>query len=287
MKRQGGEKRAELEKVRADLASFDTQQGQQVNLMKRQLPEVAAGWEWIQEHQKEFEQEIFGPPMISCSMKDERYSDQVQSLLQSDDFTCFTVQTKNDYLKLSDQLYRQMSLSVVIRTCSSSLSGFRPPVDAATARDLGLDGFAIDFVEGPEPVLAMLCAEKRLHMSGVALRDHNDEQYERITSNGRINSWAAGGQSYTIRRRAELGPQAKLGITKAIQRGQFWTTQPVDASEKAEMERRETELRGEFAELKEQNKTLTASMTAISDQQKEISDVIVSHQAHCRLHASD
>lgn len=244
--------------------------------MKRQLPEVAAGWEWIQTHQDEFEKEVFGPPMISCSMKDERYSDLVQSLLQRDDFTCFTVQTRDDYLKLSDQLYKQMSLSVSIRTCDKPLSMYRPPVDAATARQLGLDGFAIDFVEGPEPVLAMLCGEKKLHMSGVALREHNDEQYERIISGGKVNSWAAGRQSYMIRRRAELGPQAMLAVTKNIQQGQFWTSQPVDTSEKAEMERKLLELRHEFAELKDQYKATNAKVDAILEQKKEIGDEIVS-----------
>lgn len=277
------EKRREVDKLQADIESFDTQQGQQLNLMKRQLPEVASGWEWIQSHQDEFEQQVFGPPMISCSMKDERYSDQVQSLLQRDDFTCFTVQTRNDYLKLSDQLYRQMSLSVTIRTCTNPLSMYRPPVDAATARDLGLDGFAIDFVEGPEPVLAMLCGEKKLHMSGVALRDHNDEQYERITSHGRINSWAAGRQSYMIRRRAELGPQAMLAVTKNIQQGQFWTTQPVDASEKAELERKLLELRDEFAELKDRYKAANAKVEAILEQKREIGAEIVSDGAHTMI----
>ena len=129
--------------------------------MRRLLPDVAASWEWIQEHQAEFEREIYGPPMVSCSVKDERYSDLVQALLQKDDFTCFTVQTRNDWEKLSDQLYRQMGLSVTIRTCGNPLSMYRPPMDANAVRELGFDGFAIDFVEGPDPVLAMLCAEPR------------------------------------------------------------------------------------------------------------------------------
>ncbi|KAH8171842.1 AAA domain-containing protein [Sarocladium implicatum] len=274
IKTHGGDKKRELGKLQDDIDAFDTKQGQQMNLMRRQLPDVATSWDWIQEHQSEFEREIFGPPMISCSVKDERYSDLVQALLQRDDFTCFTVQTRNDWEKLSDQLYRQMGLSVTIRTCSNPLSMYRPPLDAAAARDLGFDGFAIDFVEGPDPVLAMLCAEKKLHMSGVSLRDHNDAEYERITASGRVNSWAAGDQSYMIRRRAELGPQATLAVTKSIQRGQYWTSQPVDTSEKAEMQQRLVELKGEFADLKEQYKGATSRVAALSEQMEEIKNVI-------------
>ncbi|KAM5379648.1 hypothetical protein ACJZ2D_003842 [Fusarium nematophilum] len=274
IKARGRALNAEIRQVEENVKSLETQQGQQVNFMKKHFPDLATGWDWIQEHQGEFEQEVFGPPMISCSIKDERYSDQVQSLLQGDDFTCFTAQTKNDYRKLTDQLYRVLSLSVVIRTCAQPLSGFQRPVSASEAADMGLDGFAIDFLEGPDPVLAMLCAEKRLHQSGVSLKDHDDAQYERLANSGRVNSWAAGKQSFTVRRRREYGPQAMTAITKNIQPGSFWTSQPVDAQEKQELSKRLTELRGERDVLKDEFRTCQGKIQAIDDQKQSIQDSI-------------
>lgn len=244
--------------------------------MKRHFPELATGWDWIQQHKDEFEKEVFGPPMISCSIKDERYSDQVQSLLQGDDFTCFTAQTKNDYRKLTDQLYRVQSLSVVIRTCAQPFSAFQRPVSADEAADMGLDGFAIDFLEGPEPVLAMLCAEKRLHQSGVSLKDHSDAQYDRLVKSGKVNSWAAGSQSFTVRRRREYGPQAMTAITRPIQPGKFWTSQPVDSQEKQELNKRLVELNGERDVLKAEFRDQQGKLQAIDDQKATIEDTIVS-----------
>ncbi|EFY97078.1 RecF/RecN/SMC and AAA ATPase domain protein [Metarhizium robertsii] len=264
----------DIRKIKTDIDAFDTQQGQQMALMRRQFPEASNGWEWIKEHQSEFEKEVFGPPMISCSMKDERYADQIQALLQMDDLLCFTAQTKNDYKKLTDQLYRVMSLSVVVRTCSNPLSAFKAPVDRAQMAELGLDGFAIDYLDGPEPVLAMLCSEKRLHMSGVSLNDHNEQAYDRLINNGKINQWAAGRQSFTIRRRREYGPQAMTTVTKNIQKGRFWTSQPVDMQEKREMERRLTELQGEKGALKEEHDRLQQKLDTIEEQKKEISEKI-------------
>ncbi|KAH7176560.1 hypothetical protein EDB81DRAFT_42794 [Dactylonectria macrodidyma] len=265
---------AELRQVEADIESFDTQQGQQLSFMKKHFPEIAAGWEWVQENQNQFEKPVFGPPMISCSIKDERYSDQVQALLQADDFTCFTAQTKGDYKRLTDQFYREMSLSVVIRTCAHPLNAFRSPVEADEAKALGLDGFAIDFLEGPDPVLAMLCAEKRLHQSGVSLADHNDAQYDRLVQGGKVNQWAAGRQSYSVRRRKEYGPQAMTTITKSIQPGRFWTSQPVDNQEKAELHRKLTHIRGEREVLKEELRKAQAKSKAIEDQKAGIADTI-------------
>ncbi|KAL6410408.1 Structural maintenance of chromosomes protein 5 [Ilyonectria robusta] len=264
----------EMKQVEADILSFDTQQGQQLNFMKKNFPEIAAGWEWVQENQDQFEKQVFGPPMISCSIKDERYSDQVQALLQVDDFTCFTAQTKSDYKKLTDQLYRVMSLSVVVRTCAHPLSAFRPPVEANEARELGLDGFAIDFLEGPDPILAMLCAEKRLHQSGVSLTDHNDIQYDRLVKGGKVNQWAAGRQSYSVRRRKEYGPQAMTTITKNIQTGRFWTSQPIDNQEKDDMNKKVTQLRAERDTLKEELREAQAKSKTIEDQKADTAEII-------------
>ncbi|KAF9772016.1 hypothetical protein IL306_010332 [Fusarium sp. DS 682] len=264
----------EIRQVENDIQSLETQQGQQLKFMRKNFPELATGWDWIQEHQGDFEKEVFGPPMISCSIKDERYSDQVQSLLQGDDFTCFTAQTKNDYKKLSDELYRVQSLSVVIRSCAQPLDAFPRPVSMDEARDLGLDGFAIDFLEGPEPVLAMLCAEKRLHQSGVSLRDHNDAQYDRLVRSGRVNSWAAGNQSFIVRRRKEYGPQAMTAVTKNIPPGRFWTSQPIDAQEKQELNKRLIELNGERDTLKQQYHELQDKIQAIEDRRTSTYDNI-------------
>ncbi|KND87361.1 Structural maintenance of chromosomes protein 5 [Tolypocladium ophioglossoides CBS 100239] len=260
----------EMSTIAAEIESLDTQQGQQLNFMKKHFPEAATGWEWVQEHQSEFEQEVFGPPMISCSVKDQKYSNQVQALLQNDDFLCFTAQTKNDHKKLTDQLYRVMSLSVVIRTCSHSRDSFQPPIDRNEAAALGLDGFAVDYIDGPAPVLAMLCAEKRIHQSGIALHDHDDAQYEQLVNNGKVSQWAAGKHSYTVRRRREYGPQAMTTVSKNIQPGRFWTSQPVDSQEKAELNRRLVEKKGEFEVLRVENQELKAKASTIEDRKADI-----------------
>ncbi|KAM4065092.1 AAA domain-containing protein [Hirsutella rhossiliensis] len=263
-----------IQRVEADIEALDTQQGQQLNFIRKHFPDVAAGWDWVREHQGEFEQEVFGPPMISCSIKDERYSDQVQALLQNDDFLCFTAQTKNDYRRLTDQLYRVLSLSVVIRTCSHSLETFQSPVGRAEVSTLGLDGFAVDYLDGPAPVLAMLCAEKRLHQSGVSLRDHNDAEYERLVNNGKVSQWAAGQHSYAVRRRREYGPQAMTTISRNIRPGRFWTSQPIDSQEKTELNRRLMELKGEKDFLAGGYRELKAKLPAIDDQASNVNERI-------------
>ncbi|KAG9258725.1 structural maintenance of chromosome complex subunit SmcA [Emericellopsis atlantica] len=250
---EGKAKRREIQTTEKNIESFNTQQGQQMALMQKNFPEHAKGWEWVQEHQNEFEKEIFGPAMVTCSIKDERYSDQVQSVLGQEDFTCFTAQTTNDLTKLNDQLLRTMSLSVATRSCANPLSSFKTPVALEEARRLGMEGFAIDYVDGPEPVLAMLCASSGLHRAGISLQEHTDQQYEAIVQSGAINSWSAGKTAYNIRRRREYGPGAVTTVTKPVKGGRFWKSQPLDSAELNEYKRRLAQASEEFARLKSQS----------------------------------
>lgn len=266
----------EMRRFNEDLVALDTREGQQLSHMKKAFPEVAAGWEWVQENQNEFEKEVFGPPMICCSIKDERYSDQVQSLLQTDDYMCFTAQTKNDYKKLSNQLYRVLSLSVVIRTCSMTVGDFRAPLGAAETAALGLDGYAADYLDGPAPVLAMLCAEKRLHQAGISLRDHTDAEYEKLVSSGTVSNWAAGRQQYMVRRRREYGPKAMTTVTKHISPGRFWTSQPIDNHEKADLNRRLAEVKVEWQMLKDERNELERKRSDYEDRKEDVRKQIVS-----------
>ncbi|KAI0837943.1 P-loop containing nucleoside triphosphate hydrolase protein [Hypoxylon sp. FL0890] len=244
--------KADLER---DLEALNSQEGQKLAFLRKVNADAAKGWEWLQEHRDEFEKEVFGPPMLNCSVTDQRYSDHIQSLLGNDDFLCFTCQTKNDHKKLSAQFYKEMGISVTIRTCGNEFASFRSPLPREQAREMGLDGYATDYLEGPEPVLAMLCLEKRLHASGVALREISNENYERIVNSGLLN-WATGSTFYRINRRREYGDGATSYVSRKIRRGRFWTNQPVDHAERLTITRRINELDEEIQEIRKQGQEI-------------------------------
>ncbi|KAK3693986.1 SMC5-like protein [Podospora appendiculata] len=274
---QGSEKHGKLKKLSQELENLNSQQGQLLNHLKRINSDVAKGWDWLQNNQDVFEKQVFGPPMLSCSVKDNRYSDLVQCLLAPNDFLCFTAQTKDDHKKLSEQFYQTMGLSVTIRSCFTAYSSFQPPLPRADLGRLGLDGYVTDYLEGPEPVLAMLCAEKRLHASAIALQDISEDAFERIKESEKISHFAAGKQLYRITRRREYGPGAVSTRVTQFQKGQFWSDQPVDMAEKTELRRKLDELQGEITELRtqmdEKNETrneLLKTIKALAEEAKTI-----------------
>lgn len=265
-----------MKQIQQKIEDLDSKEGQKMSLLKSISPEVARGWEWLQEHQGDFEKEIFGPPMLTCSLKDERYSSLIQSMLQGNDFLCFSAQTRNDHKKLSDHFYRVMGLSVTIRTCGSAFQSYRSPMSADEARHLGLDGFAIDYLDGPEPVLAMLCAERFLHVSGVALNEISSDQFNALQTGQKINSWATGQTYFRVIRRREYGPDATTTSTRKISPGRFWTDQPVDSDEKVELQRKLAEKNDQRTELQEQVGEQKARANELGPKEKAAEQELVS-----------
>ncbi|KAI9721219.1 MAG: hypothetical protein M1812_002380 [Candelaria pacifica] len=243
------------EKVRracVELESLESQAGQQGTKLRQRSRDTAIAWDWIQSHQDMFDKPVYGPPIIECSIKDPKYVDAIEGLFQNNDLLAFTCQTRQDFKRLQQQLYGVMKLAdIVLHTVSSGIERFKPPVSEDAMRRYGFEGWAIDYISGPEPVLAMLCGECRLNQTGVILRDISDQQYSALEDSP-ISSWVTGKQSYQITRRREYGPGATSTRVRNLRKATVWTTQAVDPRAKNDLQDNIQGWRDEIAELNRQ-----------------------------------
>lgn len=237
LNKQGVDKNTRIEQARRDLANLESQAGQQNNKLAQVARDSARAWSWIQEHQDEFEKQVYGPPIVECSVKDPRFVDLVEGVFTKTDLICFTVQTRSDFKKLHSQLHQRMGfVEINIRTMTGGLDNFRPPINEEERKRYGFDGWALDYMIGPEPVLAMLCAEgPRLHQAAVALQDTTDQQYKMLQDSP-IQSWITSKSHYRISRRREYGPGAVSTQVRDLKPAQIWTSQPVDLTAKRELQ---------------------------------------------------
>ncbi len=253
LKQQGVIKRGEVDGAERELEELNSQSGQQVTKLKKHSSDTAYAWSYIQKHMDQFEKPVYGPPIVECSVKDPRYVDAMEAIFQKSDLLSITAQTRVDFKKLSDLLYRDKKLADINLKCQTTSlvqeMQRRPQIPEQQMRQCGLDGWALDFIEGPEPVLAMLCSSANLQAVGIALHDVSDVQYNLIMEN-RIGSWASGRLVYRTTRRAEYGPGATSTATRTIRPAQIWTDQPVDASARQEVEARIAAFRHEFENMK-------------------------------------
>jgi len=259
LKQQGVIKRGQVEDGERELEDLNSQAGQQATKLKSHSSDTAQAWNWIQKHMDQFEKHVHGPPIVECSVKDSRYIHAMEAIFQKSDLLSITAQTRADFKKLSDLLYRNMKLADINIKCqTTSLAQEmqrRPNISQQQMKQCGLDGWALDFIEGPEPVLAMLCSSANLQAVGIALQDVSEAQYNLIMEN-RIGSWASGRLVYRTSRRAEYGAGATSTTTRAIRPGQVWTDQPVDAGTRRDVEEKIEAFRNEFEVMKAQMGTL-------------------------------
>jgi hypothetical protein len=260
------------------LHSLGSQSGQQEAKLERASKHSYQAYKWLQDNQDKFEKEVFGPPIVTCSVKDPKYANAVESLLQRTDFIAFTTQTRNDFRTLQRALNIEMRLhDISIRTSTTPLENFRPPVSDEELRSLGFDGWAKDFLSGPEPVLAVLCSENRLHQTPVNLQDISDETFATL-ENGSISSWVAGKQSYQIVRRREYGPSAVSTRVRQVRPAQVWTSQAVDVVAKQEVERNILALKDELSQIKEKMESERSRLHRMGEEKKELDRERVSRQ---------
>lgn len=236
LRQRGVDKNYRIHQAENDLAQLDSQAGKQMSKLQALSRDSYKLWTWVQQNQDQFEKPVFGPPIVECTIKDPKYVDHIESLFQVASMTAFTVQTKGDLRKLSDQAHDCMHLTEInIRTMLVGLDPFHPPVNAEQMKRFGFEGWALNYINGPEPVLASLCSEVHIHEAGIAFRDTTPQQFE-LLQNSPIQSWVTSKSTYRITRRREYGPGATSTLVKDIRRASVWTDQPVDLTAKRELQ---------------------------------------------------
>jgi hypothetical protein len=188
-----------------------------------------------------------------------------------------TAQTKNDLKRLSDYLYGTMNLGdVTIRVATETLAEHDPaPLASSQLSRFGLDGWAIDYIDGPEPVLSMLCGSRGLNKSAVSLQDITEDQHNMLLQT-QCRCWVVGSHCYRTNVRAEYGSQATSTTTRSVAAPRVWTDQAIDSSAKQEIQRTINNLNQTFTALKTQIKPVRDKITELQKSLGEISAEVVS-----------
>ena len=231
----GRDRKLRIRQAEENLTRLDSQAGKQNIKLKTQSAQVANLWGWVQEHQHNFDKPVLGPPIVECSVKNVHYVDQIEALFQRGHMLSFTVQTKDDFKKLSAAAHKLGVSESNIRTMEDGLSDFPPPVNSDSMRRLGFEHWALDLLSGPEPVMAMLCSECHIHATGITMRDISRQQFDML-HNSPIAAWATGKSVYKISRRREYGSGASSTLVRALRKATIWTEQPVDSMAKRELQ---------------------------------------------------
>ncbi|CAD0111154.1 unnamed protein product [Aureobasidium uvarum] len=234
------------------LRQLRSKAGQQVNKLNNASPDTAKAWDWIQKNRQQFTGKVFGPAILECSVKDTRFANLIESVLGQADMVCITVTHKEDFNLLQRELLNNQRLSDInLRMLDTPLSYWEKPYSDNELRQLGLNTYILDLLEGPEEILSMLCDNRNIHMYGVAFQELSSQQFDGMMSS-RISSWATPTETYNVTRRREYGDAGTSTRTARLKTARFFTSQPVDTHAEQEYKNTIAELKDERQEAQRQ-----------------------------------
>ena len=270
LNQQGRTRQERITQANAERDNMQSQAGQQANKLKTASRDAATAWEWIQKNRDRFQSEVFGPPIVECTVKDPSHASAVESVIQESEQIAVTVTSQADFRMLQQQLYGEMNLSKInIRTSTQPLSAFRPPMPDEDLRRFGLEQWILDLMEGPDAVLAMLCDNRNIHQTAFTTRDISGDHFGALQRSP-ISSWVTLSHTYMITRRREYGDKATSTRVQPLRQAKFFTDMPVDRQMQQEIDARITEARGEIAHIKEEITLLQTEGSGLNEQRRQL-----------------
>jgi AAA15 family ATPase/GTPase len=255
--------------LKADRARLNTQSGKQASLLLRLSRDTAAAWDWIQQHKDslQLKGKVCGPPILECSITDPRYAQAVEGQLRRGDVVAITCTNSDDRrllegCLLSKKVNNGQGLhDVHLRTSPKPLSSYQQPVAKADLTRYGFEGYMLEYLRGPEEVLAMLCDNNKLHQIAYAATPISDEQHVAVMDSP-IRSWVSGSNTFRVVTRYA---QSSTSVTR-LRPAMYFVDQPANTEELRELHAKQTEIVRESEELREENDRLKDDIKTLKEE---------------------
>ncbi|KAJ1676938.1 Structural maintenance of chromosomes protein 5, partial [Spiromyces aspiralis] len=183
--------------------SYRLQQLDDVKARKLRLLDVfhadtARAVRWLEGNRGKFTRHVFSPVCLQVNVKDPRYAPVIESLIRAATLKTFVCQCRDDYMTMTREVNDRLGLKinvVALPEAQQSLDKYHPPVDPRKLSAFGFEGYALDLVDAPAPVLAYLCSAEKLHAIPISLSEVDNEGIE---ASRQFSSYIAAGVHYTI-----------------------------------------------------------------------------------------
>ncbi|KAH6596041.1 hypothetical protein BASA61_003584 [Batrachochytrium salamandrivorans] len=167
--REAAQIRHQQQQKTTELSQLDQVRHRKLAALKRGDRDAYDATMWLQEHSHLFEKHVFEPICMEVNLKDIRYASIMESLIKPGHNTTFVTQCQKDYKRFCEEVITQRKWRVNVVYFDRTLASWTPEHPRHVIMDLGFDGYALDFIDGPEPILSALCQMAFLHTNPVAL----------------------------------------------------------------------------------------------------------------------
>lgn len=226
--------------------------------------------EWLGQNRDKFQQHVYDPICLEASVTDSRMTEMVETVIGVSTIRTFVTQCREDYIKFTGIVNDTMKLRVDVAYYPKDLSEFRAPQPKEALQRLGFEGYAMDFIDAPRPVLACMCVRDDVHRIPLALGQVN---HQLIESKKLFQGYISDGIRYKISP-GRYGSGASSVTTFRVRQqagGALGSGETDDIREMRERYQEEIgEFRDQLAHNEREMKKLKAEETDVRDRHREV-----------------
>jgi len=266
--------RGQLQRLRTDREHLNTQSGRQASELVKLSKDTSEAWCWLEKNMSSLQLagQIYGPAILLCSVPNKKYADAIESQLRPGDLTAITCTNAADAQLLQNKLLgnRDGGLGlhhITIRTVPQPRSSYPSPLSKEELMGLGFEGWLIDYIEGPDPVLAMLCDSTKLHKAAFASVPITNEQYNLLQRSDYIQKWVSGSEVCQIVRRREYGASS-TSVTR-LREARYFTDQSSATEQMRQLDGQIREIESQIESKKELHKLKNNELRVAKEQIEE------------------
>ena len=169
---------------------------QKVRQLRAFSPDTHEAMLWLEANQSLFQHRIYGPICLELQVTDQQKARIIPACLNAATMLSFVTGSRADTDLFLQRVEDEKGLKVNVVMIEGSGEIPKPPFGKAEMAKLGFEGSALDFVEGPEPVLRAICEGGRLHQVMIGSEGVNHEQ----VAQAGIAKYVAGDFLYEVKR---------------------------------------------------------------------------------------
>ncbi|KAF5364198.1 hypothetical protein D9756_000106 [Leucocoprinus leucothites] len=265
------------------IKSFDNVDGVKLQNMLKWHRDTHDAIIWLRSHRHLFKMPVFEPPYMCMTVPDTRYQAGVEALINSAQLRTFVAQCKEDIDTLNHHINDSQGLGRKARI----VTWFRQynenqltsaPMSREEMKQLGFDGYALDYVECPEGLKWFLKRECNFHRNAIALNERNVNIGAAMEAVGRPE--AGGGASFisgktmNIVQRSRYGSRALNNMTRDIPNARNLTIQTVDPEVRRQAEESLRACAQQLAICEEERKGIENKKAVIKAEEAKIEERI-------------
>ncbi|PJF17084.1 Smc5 DNA repair [Paramicrosporidium saccamoebae] len=181
----------------AKLRQLEDVKEQRLEIVKRMSPDVFSAYKWVQENRSAFKDVVHGPICVDLNVREPSIARQVESMISKGNLLNFVVTNYDDCEVFMHQVERNGWKANVTVLEDLDISQARIALDRGDLKRLGFLGTVLDFIDGPDAVLAALVDIAKVHLIPIAKGPVDAKGIEKVRM---IQKYATSEGSFESRR---------------------------------------------------------------------------------------